>query len=174
MSKPTAPIQPHSPTALPKSAAVAREFSREVVARFGVTRLRLLLAYKEGANLTLNPGEPGSTFIVVPQDNGDLKPKRFADCTMRELREALEHLHSPGSYLPVSPADRARYEWYHELIRRHFPKGVRVRMRNHEGRTLFDFEGIPLAEADKLLALLREPPGGVSEKPEDEEFPKPH
>jgi hypothetical protein len=174
MSKPTAPAPSPATNALPPRSAVSREFNHEVIARFGMTRLRLLLAYKEGAQITLNSDEPGSTFVVVPQDNGDLKPKHFADCSTRELREALEHLRSPGSYLPVSPADRARYDWYHEVILRHFPKGVRVRMHNDEGKTLFDFEGIPVSQVNKFLALLKEKPSGVSEDPEDEEAPKPN
>src|SRR5512140_543112 len=83
-----------SRTALLRDGAVAREFSQAVVARFGVTRLELLLAYKKEAQLSLNPDEPGATFILVPQDNGELKPKRFAGCSTRELRKALEHLRS--------------------------------------------------------------------------------
>lgn len=171
MSHSTPPSQPPPP--LPPRSAVAREFSHEVIARFGVTRLRLLLAYKEGARLSLDVREPGATFIVVPQDNGDLTPKRFADCSIRELREALEHLRSPGSYLPISPADRARYDWYLEMIRRYLPK-VRLRMRNHEGRTLMDFENIPVFQVEKLIAVLSEEPQGVPEEPEAEEPPRPH
>jgi hypothetical protein len=167
-------IQGISRTALPRYGAVAREFSQEVIARFGITRLELLLAYKQGSKITLNSSEPGSTFIVVPQDNGDLKPKLFADCSTRELRKAMEHLRSPSSYLPISPANRARYDWYREVILRHFPKGVRVLMRNHEGTTLIDFEGVPLSEVNKLIAVLREQPGGVSEEPEAEEAPQPN
>jgi hypothetical protein len=47
-------------------------------------------------------------------------------------------------------------------------------MHNHEGRTLFDFEGIPLSQVNSFLALLKEKPSGVSEDPEDEEPPKPN
>ncbi len=164
-----------SRTALLRDGAVAREFSQEVVARFGVTRLEQLLAYKKAAQITLNHDEPGSTFILVPQDNGDLKPKRFAGCSTKELRKAMEHLRSPGSYLPISPANRAIYERYREAILSKFPDGARVLMRNDEGQTLISFEGIPLKEANEFLVLLRELSSEMHEQSEEEEEPpKPH
>jgi hypothetical protein len=168
-------IQKLPRTALPRYGAVAREFGQAAVTRFGLIRLELLLAYKKGAQITLNSEEPGSTFIVVPQDNSDLRPKHFADCSMRDLRKALEHLRAPSSYLPVSPADRACYERYREAILQHFPKGVRVVMRNHEGTTLMDFENIPASQANKFMQVLRELRREVSAGPEeDKETPQPH
>lgn len=163
-----------SRSALLRDGAVAREFNQEVIVRFGVTRLEQLLAYKKAARITLNPDDPGSTYIVVPQDNGDLKPKRFAGCTTKELRKALEHLRSPGSYLPISAANRARYEQYREAILSRFPKGVRVLMRNEEGQTLMDFEEIPLSELHEFVAALREAKHGMREQSEDEEPPQSH
>ncbi|HYI01945.1 hypothetical protein [Hyalangium sp.] len=160
--------------ALLRYGAVAREFSQEVVERFGITRLELLLSYRKGAHLMQSSEEPGSTFILVPQDNGDLQPKRFVDCSTRELRKALEHLGSPGSYLPISPADRARYDLLCEAILHHFPKGVRVLMRNHEGTTLLSFEGIPVSKVPELAAVVRMQLQAMSERPEEEEMPQPN
>ncbi|WP_224244625.1 hypothetical protein [Hyalangium gracile] len=163
-----------SRAALLRDAAVAREFGSELIARFGVTRLEQLLAYKKAAGICLNPEDPGSTYIVVPQDNGDLKPKRFAGCTLKELRKALEHLRSPGSYLPLSSSAREAYERYREAILRRWPKGVRVLMRNDEGATLMSFEGIPVSEVEEFLMMLRELSRGVKERSKDEEPPRSH
>ncbi|MBN1210737.1 MAG: hypothetical protein JXB05_38165 [Myxococcaceae bacterium] len=167
-------IQGLSRTALLRDGAVAREFNQEVISRFGVTRLEQLLAYKKAARITLNHDEPGSTYIVVPQDNGELKPKRFAGCTTKELRKALEHLRSPGSYLPVSAANQARYEQYREAILSRFPKGVRVLMRTEEGKPVMDFEEIPLSRLQEFLTVLRDVSHDMPEPSEDEEPPQSH
>ncbi|WP_224362370.1 hypothetical protein [Hyalangium versicolor] len=157
-----------------RAGAVAREFSSEVISRFGVMRLEQLLEYKKAARITLNADEPGSTFIVVPQENGDLKPKRFAGCSTKELRKALEHARSPHTYLPISEADRARYERIREAILSRFPKHTRVLMRNEGGKTLMDFEMIPLDQAQEFLQVLREVSRNLAVESEDEEPPRSH
>lgn len=162
-----------SRTALLRDGAVAREFSQEVVARFGVTRLEQLLAYKKAVQLSLNPAEPGATFILVPQDNGELKPKRFAGCTTRELRKALEHLRSPSTYLPIAPAHQAIYERLREVLFERF--GVRVLMRNNDGLTVLDFEGVPEERVKEFGLVLRELSVEThGQSPEEEEPPQPH
>jgi hypothetical protein len=148
-------IQRISRTALARDGAVAREFKQEVVTRFGVTRLQQLLAYKEAARISLNHDEPGSTFIVVPQDNGELKPKRFAGCTTKELRKALEHARSPSTYLPISKADQEHYERLREAILSRWPEAG-VLIRNDGGQTLVDFKTIPVSGVEEFLKLLRD------------------
>ncbi|MFL5343761.1 MAG: hypothetical protein ACJ8AT_03170 [Hyalangium sp.] len=165
-------IQGLSRTALLRDGAVAREFSQEVVARFGVTRLEQLLAYKKAAQISLNPAEPGSTFILVPQDNGELKPKRFAGCSTRELRKALEHLRSPSTYLPIAPAHLAIYERLREVLFQRF--GIRVLMRNNDGVTVLDFEGVPSKQVKEFALVLRELAAETPEQLEEEEPPQPH
>src|SRR6185312_11534205 len=59
-------VQEVSRSALLDYGAVARVFPEPVAVRYGVTRLRLLLTYKEATKLELNPEEPGPISILVP------------------------------------------------------------------------------------------------------------
>jgi len=149
-------IQEVSRSALSTYGAVARDFSQEVCARFGITRLQLLITYKKAAKIELNHDEPGSTFILVPGENGDPVPKLFANCSVEELRKALAHLRSPTESKPISEEDRARYDQYRKGVTGRFPKGspVRVLMRNSEGKGFITFKDIPLSEVDKLVEAL--------------------
>ena len=124
------------------------------------------------AQLSLNPADPGSTFILVPQDNGELKPKRFAGCTTRELRRALEHLRSPSTYLPVSPASLAIYERLRDVLFERL--GVRVLMRNVDGTTMLDFEGVPIERVKEFAEVLRELSPEIAEQLLHFEEPQPH
>src|SRR5687767_1765551 len=87
-------IQEVSRSALATYGAVARDFSQEVCARFGITRLQLLLTYKKATKIELNHDEPGGTFILVPGENGELTPTLFANCSVEALRKALARLRS--------------------------------------------------------------------------------
>jgi hypothetical protein len=149
-------IQEVSRSALSTYGAVARDFNREVCARFGITRLQLLITYKKAAKIELNHDEPGGTFILAPGENGELVPKLFANCSVEDLRKALAHLRSPTEGKPIPEEDRARYDRYRKGVTDRFPKGspVRVLMRNSEGKGLITFKDIPLSEVDKLVETL--------------------
>lgn len=149
-------IQDVSRSALATYGAVARDFSQEVCARFGMTRLQLLLTYKKAAKLELNHDEPGGTFILVPGENDELTPKLFANCGVEDLRKALARLRAPTESKPIPAEDRARYDQYREGVTGRFSKGssVRVLMRNDEGKGLITFKDIPIAEVDKLVEAL--------------------
>lgn len=149
-------IQEVSRSALSTYGAVARDFSQEVCARFGMTRLQLLLTYKKAAKVELNHDEPSSTFILVPGENGELTPTMFANCSVEDLRKALAHLRSPTESKPISEQERARYDQYRKGVTDRFPKGspVRVLMRNEEGKGLITFKDVPISEVDKLVEAL--------------------
>lgn len=122
---------------------------------FGITRLRLLLTYKDAAEIKLNSAEPGSTFIQVPDKDGAVKPKLFAHCSVEDLRQALAHLRESG-ITPVPAEERELVDRYREAITRRFPQGtvVRVQLRNQKGSAVVDVKGIPVRQMDKLAEAL--------------------
>ena len=78
-------------------SAVARAFTQEVCAQFGVYRLRALLTYKDAAKIELNRAELGGTPILVPDEKGQVTPTPFSDCTVEDMRQALLHLRQGDS-----------------------------------------------------------------------------
>ncbi|MFL5346581.1 MAG: hypothetical protein ACJ8AT_17515 [Hyalangium sp.] len=149
-------FQEVSRSALVMYGGVARAFTEELCKQFGMTRLNLLLSYKKAAKLELNYNEPGSTSILVPDANGEVEAKPFADCTVEDLRKAVAHLRSPTPSQPIPEEHRALYDGYLQAVMSHFPKGspVRVMLRTLEGNTLIDFKGVPILEVIKLAQAL--------------------
>ncbi|HYI00785.1 hypothetical protein [Hyalangium sp.] len=136
--------------------AVARAFSENVTAEFGVTRLNLLLTYKEVADIPVNNAEPGVTSIEVPASDGTAAPKLFRECTVEELRHAIQRKRKPTSSKPLPPEVLAEVEDYREAVIDRFPEEapVHVEARNHKGMVLITFKDIPLAQLDGLAEIL--------------------
>jgi hypothetical protein len=149
-------IEEVSRAALVMYGTVARNFTQEACAQFGITRLRLLLTYKVAAKLELNAADPGPTPIQVPDGSGGVKPKPFADCGVEELRKALAHLRKPAGDEPVSAETLALVDGYREAVVSRFAQGtpVRVQLRTYQGKVLVDFAGIPVEQVDKLTEAL--------------------
>jgi hypothetical protein len=143
-----------SQSALTMYGAVAAEFSEPVARRFGVTCLSLLLGYKEAADVEVNREEPGPTLIEVPDAKGHVSAKPFGECSVDEMRRALQRKRKPASTKPLPPEVEARAEQYSEEVARRFPKGkgtrVKAVVRNEKGKAVMDFKGIPV---DPLLVL---------------------
>jgi hypothetical protein len=167
-------IQEVSRSALLMYGAVARVFTQEVCTQFGLTRLRLLLTYKDAAKIELNYTEPGGTFIQVPDEHGEVKPKLFAHCGVEALRQALMHLRK-SDITPVPAEERELVDRYREAITRSFPQGtvVRVQLRNEKGSAVVDVKGIPVRQMDKLAEALLDQLYPVLEVAEVEEQPQP-
>jgi hypothetical protein len=136
--------------------AVANSFSEQVSRRYGVTCLSLLLTYKEVADLEVNHEEPGGTVIEVPEENGAVTAKPFGECSVNEMRLAIQRKRKPSSSKPLSEADLTLADQYRKAVTDRFPKGVpvRVQVRNHKGKAVLDFKGIPLEEVGKLSEAL--------------------
>jgi hypothetical protein len=136
--------------------AVAQHFSAQVSTRFGVTCLSLLLTYKEVADLEVNHEAPGDTVIEVPGENGAVTPKPFGDCSVNEMRLAIQRKRKPASSKPLSEADLELADQYRRAVTGRFPKGVpvRVQVRNNKGKAVLDFKGIPLEQVAKLSEAL--------------------
>jgi hypothetical protein len=142
-----------SPSTMATYAVVERNFSEPIAVRFGVTRLSLLLTYKEAAGIVVDHDEPGPTLIEVPGDNGAMTSKAFKDCSVSEMRKAIQRRRKPTSSKPLPQEDVEFADQLRALVVGRFAKGdpVKVQMRNHGGNAIFDFMGIPKA---KLQALL--------------------
>ncbi len=140
--------------------AVAAAFSEEIARRFGVTCLHLLLIYKNVAEVEVDHDEPGDTLIEVPGDNGEVTPKRFAECSVEQMRRALRRKRKPASSRPLPAAELALVEQVRKTVMDHFAKGspVQVEVRNHKGKAVVDFKSIPLEQLARLTeALLTHP-----------------
>ncbi len=107
----------------------------------------------------MNHDEPGDTRIEVPTDNGAVTPKRFEECTVDEMRKALQRKRKPASSKPLPPEIEARAEQFCEAVMACFPKGkgtrVKVGVRNEKGTAVLDFKGIPVDQLNLLLEALK-------------------
>jgi hypothetical protein len=145
-----------SQTALALYGAVANDFSEPVARRFGVTCLYLLITYKEAADIEVNHEDPHGTLIEVPDDKGQVTSKPFGECSVEQMRRALQRLRKPASSRPLPPEAEALAEQYSEAVTSRFPKGARVKvlMRNQKGKAVLDFKGIPLEQVGQLVEAL--------------------
>jgi hypothetical protein len=145
-----------SQTSLTMYGAVAEAFSEDVSRRFGVTCLWLLLRYEKAADIEADRQEPGNTVIEVPGDNGQVASKPFSQCSVEEMRKALQGKRNPSSSKPLPPGAVERGEQYHAAVKALFPKvtTVEVQVRNIKGKAVVDFKGIPLEQVNKLIEAL--------------------
>ncbi|WP_224370355.1 hypothetical protein [Hyalangium versicolor] len=145
-----------SRTSLLDYSAVARVFREEVGARYGMSRLRLLLSYKEATKLEVDYEEPGTALIQVPDKKGKVEPKLFADCSTEELRQALKLVRAEPESKPYPEQERTLVDGYREAIMRHLPQGtpVRVQLNRHKEESVMEIRTIPLGQVDKLIEGL--------------------
>jgi hypothetical protein len=167
-------IRQVSPAALYMYGRVAREFSADTCRQFGTTRLCLLLTYEEAADLKVNHEEPGGTFIEVPKEKGEVKPTLFSECSVDELRKAIQRKRKPSSSKPLPSEDVALADKYMQAVTARFKKGdpIRMQVRNHKGTPVLDFRGIPLAQVGKLAEALLAQPLPVREVRQEEKAPR--
>jgi hypothetical protein len=145
-----------SRTALVGYGSVARNFTAAVCGEFGVSRLLLLLTYKELTGIQLNSAEPGGTFIAVPDEHGVVAHKLFSDCGVADLRKAVQAKRRPTSSAPLPQEALAVVEQYRAAVTSRFSTKtpVRVSVRNLNGQAVISFKDIPLAQVDSLTEAL--------------------
>jgi hypothetical protein len=153
----TQQIKELSRSSLTTYGAVARAFTAEVCAQYGVSVLNLLLTYTEAAGIELDASEPGSMIIQVPDATGELEDKLFAECTVVELRKAIQRLRRPTSSAPLPPDIDTRAQQCSAAWTAWFPKnaGVRVEVRNHKGKAVLNLKDVPLEQMEQIAALLK-------------------
>ncbi|MFY0564652.1 hypothetical protein ACN28E_12425 [Archangium lansingense] len=148
-------IQELSQSTLSRYGAVAREFSEEACRTHGVMKLYTLRTYAKQADIQPTVGDPGLTPIDVPQEDGTVEQKSFAECSLDELRQAAKHMRKPSR--PTMPAtDAARIQFMRDSFSRHFAQGGRVQLKTsvQKGETLLTIQGVPLAQVERLMEAL--------------------
>jgi hypothetical protein len=136
--------------------AVAEVFTAESCGRYGMTALKLLITYSEAADCELGTVDPGTMLVEVPDEHGVVDTKFFGDCTVADLRKALQRLRKPTSSKPLPNDTRARAEQCRTFWEAWFPQkaGVRVLVSNHKGKAVLSLKDIPLEQMEQLTALL--------------------
>jgi hypothetical protein len=115
----------------------------------------------------VNHEEPGGSLIEVPGENGAVTPKPFGECSVADIRLAIRRKRKPASSKPLPAAELAFADQVREVVAGRFGLGeaVRVQVRNHKGKAVLDFKGIPLAQLGKLGEALSAPPSLVRPVP---------
>ncbi len=157
-----------SQSALSMYGSVAEAFSEPVARRFGISCLYLLLTYKEAADIEVNHEDPDGTLIEVPDDKGHVATKPFGQCSVEQMRRALQRKRKPASSKPLPPEVETLADQYREAVTSRLPRGTRVKvqLRNEKGKAVLDFKGIPLEQVGQLIEALMDqvPPVRLVEK----------
>ena len=143
-------------SSLMRYSTVAKDFTAEVCAQYGITCLSQLLTYEEAAKIKVNKGEPGLTEIEVPDENGTVEKKAFASCTTEDMRKAILRKRKPASSEPIPEDQAALIQKYRSKLAHHFGTQTRVAVvaRNHKGKVLLSLKDIPLEQMEKLTEAL--------------------
>ena len=136
--------------------AVAKAFTAESCGRYGVTTLKLLITYSEAADCELDSADPGTMLVEVPDEDGVVDTKFFGDCSVADLRKAIQRLRKPTSSKPLPDDTRSRADQCRTFWEAYFPEktGVRVLVSNHKGKAVVSLKDIPLEQLEQLTALL--------------------
>ncbi|MFL5353418.1 hypothetical protein [Archangium sp.] len=148
-------LQELSQATLTRYGAVAREFSEEACRQYGVVKLTTLLTYANAAKLQLQPAELGSTPIDVPEKEGAVARKPFAECSLEDLRKAVKYKKEPSA-ASVPDSDNVHLEFLRKCVAKHFAKGAQVQLKTsvQKGKTLLTIQGVPLNDLERLVEML--------------------
>jgi hypothetical protein len=93
--------------------------------------------------------------ILVPQKDGTVKERPFAECTVEKLKLAVKHKRTPPKPLPEEAT--ARVDSYRGALDRHYPKDshIRVSARVERGKVLISLRDIPDEQLSTLIKALR-------------------
>jgi len=114
------------------------------------------MTYQEARDLEVNHDEPCATLIEVPNEQGHVATKPFSQCSVEELRRALQRKRRPASSKPLPPEAVLLADQYREAVTSRFPKGtlIKLQVRNHKGKAVVDLKGIPLDQMLRLAEAL--------------------
>jgi len=73
-----------------RHASVAKYFSEEHTARWGVSKLQTLITLHELKRRSEPVGDPADLEVQVPRADGSMVAKKFRDCSWRELQSATK------------------------------------------------------------------------------------
>lgn len=113
--------------ALTMYGAVAHAFELPVCEKYGMASLGALLEYMRLAHIgiwLIDRKEPGPTPIEIPRRGGLQIAKPFSDCTLEDLRTAIQGRRAWPGHGKLEP-EEARVERYLDTLRRHFADNSR-------------------------------------------------
>jgi hypothetical protein len=147
-----------SQSVLTTCGAVARAFTEDACARYGVYNLKALLTYTRISGIRPSPHEPGPIPIVVPREDGTEEQKPFSECSVEELKRAAKHRREPLNTWP-STEERTRIQTLRDRVSRNFAGAssrTRVNSRLYLGTAYVTLQDVPVAELERLLQALKE------------------
>lgn len=97
-------LQAISQPQLSSYGRVAKAFTADQAAKYGVTKLDRLLTYEAATNAPPPVGDPGLAPVQVPQKDGTVAARLFRDCSVGDLMAALKQLKAPPQPLPAADA----------------------------------------------------------------------
>lgn len=143
--------------------AIARTFTEDQTAAFGVSILGKFLTYMKLAKYS--PDFFSQSVVRVPRADGSFEEKPLRQCTDADMRAALRALRAPAH--PLSEEDSAELDTYQaavdEVLGADHPSTIKAHSGNEE--TTVDFDGFPLKRLPAVFAALDA--AGPEVKPED-------
>ena len=106
---------------------IAKAFDEEWATKYGSVILGELLVYAKAMGTKLPSGDPGQVPIKVP-DGSSTKEKPFAECSLRELRAALQKLRLPRQQPRLPQEDKAKLDGLEKVLERQFAPPVPIVM----------------------------------------------
>jgi hypothetical protein len=150
-----------SQSTLTMYGAVAQSFSLAMAEKYGMASLGALLEYLRLSHVWLwqiNAEEPGPTPIELPRRGGLKLTKPFADCTMEDLRDAIQARRAWPGHGPLEPEEKP-VERYVETLRRHFLENTRfppkIDAQVHNRRIHLRIRHLRLWELERVTEALR-------------------
>jgi hypothetical protein len=116
-----------SQSTLTMYGAVAHSFHLPVAEKYGMASLGALLEYLRLAHLSLwdiDTHEPGPTPIELPRRGGLKLTKPFAECTAKDLRDAIQARRAWPGHGPLEPEEEP-VQRYVQTLQRHFADNTR-------------------------------------------------
>lgn len=95
-------------------------------------------------------------LVEVPDDTGAVNTKFFGECTVADLRKALQRLRKPTSSKPLPGDTLARVEKCRNAWAAYFPEkaDIRLEVTNRKGKAMLSLKGVSLEQMEQLTALL--------------------
>jgi hypothetical protein len=101
---------------------------------------------------------PCSSFYAPTANSRYIRTtaRNVAQCSVEEMRRALQRKRRPASSKPLPPEAVALADQYREAVTSRFPKGtlIKLQVRNHKGKAVVDLKGIPLDQMLRLAEAL--------------------
>ena len=114
-----------SQSTLTRYGAVSHSFDLAVAEKYGMAALGSLLEYVRLAHVWhFDRKEPGTIPIEMPRRGGLMLTKPFSDCTLEDLRDAIQTRRAWPGHGPLEPEEKP-VEGYLQTLKRHVTENAR-------------------------------------------------